>query len=103
PVTAHRSAGCTRSSRSADLSARAVAMTTTDADKSALQRDVGVGAPLAGVRVTDRGSHSRSSSFRGDDLVHNPNLHCLLHASGGVLMLGGEFGLELWTYVVGDL
>ena len=77
-------------------------MTTTDADKSALQGDVGVGTPLASVGVTDRGCQGRSGSIGGDDLVHNPNLDCLLHASGDALMLGGEFGLELWTYIVGD-
>src|SRR5215207_1981272 len=106
PVTVHRSAGCMTSSNSltsADLSARVVATTTTDADKSASEGDVGVGAPLAGVRVTDRGCQGGSGCIRGDDLVHNPNLDRPRHASGDALMLGGKLGLELRTYVVGDL
>ena len=40
------------------------------------------------VSGTDRRCQGRSSCIGRDDLVHNPNLDCLLHASGDALMLG---------------
>ena len=106
PATGHRSAGCTRSSKLPQLrrlSAQVVAMASIDADKSELEGDVGVRPAFAGVGLSNRIGQGRSGRVGGHDLVHHTDLDRLLHTTGDALVLGGELGLELGAYVVGDL
>jgi hypothetical protein len=62
-----------------------------------------VGAAFAGVGLSNGGCQGRSGGVRWDDLVHNSDLDRLFHTTGDPLVLSGKLGLDLGTYVVGDL
>src|SRR5215213_4692177 len=64
---------------------------------------VGVRPALAGVGISNRGSDGRSSGSGRHDLVDDTDLNRLLHSTGDALMFGGELGLQLGPYVVGNL